>query len=78
MSMMNWFDLVRVTGIDAKRLDPMTVHLLAGKILSDSVVTERKMKFLQDGVVKTGSAQKVVREMTEQERGELRKRIQSS
>jgi hypothetical protein len=76
MSMMTWFDLVRAAGIDARRLDPLTVHTLAGKILSDSVVKERKLKFLQGCVLPTGSAQRVVREMSEQERAELRDRIQ--
>lgn len=35
MSMMQWFELVNSIGIDAKRLDPMTVYLLGGKIMRE-------------------------------------------
>jgi hypothetical protein len=73
--LMNHFDLVRAAGIDAKRLDPGTVYTLAGKILDDNVVATRKLKYLQAGVVKMGSAQKVLLDMTEQEREQLRSRI---
>jgi hypothetical protein len=35
MGLMQWFDLVNSIGIDAKRLDPMTVYLLGGKIMRE-------------------------------------------
>ena len=75
MSMMTWFDLVNASGIDAKKLDPMTVHELAGKILRDSVVAKRREKFVVNGILPTGSAQRAVREMTENERQLLRLRV---
>jgi len=79
MAMMDWFELVRAAGIDAKKLDPMTVHQLGGNIIHDPVVKERKMKYLGTGecrsVLPADSPLKVVREMTEFEREGLRQRI---
>jgi hypothetical protein len=76
MAMTDWIDVVNATGIRAGRLDPGTVYLLAGKIIHDAFVVERKLKFLQGSVLPTGSAAKAIREMSEAERAELRQRIQ--
>jgi hypothetical protein len=77
MALMEWVDVVNATGIKAGRLDMATVYLLSGKVIHDSVVVERKRKFAVNGVIPTGASAKVVREMTEQEREQLRRRIQA-
>jgi hypothetical protein len=77
MALMEWVDVVNATGIKAGRLDMGTVYLLAGKVIHDPVVVERKRKCAVNGVIPTGSSAEVVRAMTESEREQLRRRIQA-
>ena len=74
--MMNWFELVQAAGINARRLDPMTVHLIAGRILNDPVIVARKLIFAEGSQIPVGSAARVVHAMSELEREQLRDRGQ--
>ena len=76
MALIQWIDICDAAGLATRNLDPVTCHLLAGKILSDAVVFERKKQFAVGNVMPAGSAIKVLRAMTNAERAELRERIQ--
>jgi hypothetical protein len=75
MALMDWFDLVAATGIDATRLSPMLVHIFAKKIMHDEIVYRRREKLAVNGVLRLGGSLRVVQEMTDAERDALRARV---
>jgi hypothetical protein len=75
MSIIQWSDMCEAAGITTRNLDPLTCCLMAGKIIHDSVVTERKKKFLVGSILPTGSVIRVLQEMTDSERQLLRLRV---
>lgn len=75
--LMQWVEIVEAAGIAPRNLDALTVHLLAGKILKDSVVLKRRFAHAVGDVLPAGSTVKALRAMTNAERAELRERIQA-
>jgi hypothetical protein len=60
MAFSQWMNICKEAGFDAERMDPMTVFLLAGKIIHDPAVLKHN---------------RAIHKMTEAERAELRERV---
>jgi hypothetical protein len=75
MAITQWIDMCEAAGLRTRNLDPLTCHIIAGRIMHDSVVVERKVKFIVGSILPAGSVVRVLREMTSGEREELRLRV---
>jgi hypothetical protein len=75
MAMSDCVEICGVTGCDVARMNEMEVYMTAGKIIHDPVVTERKLKLANNGIVATGTSAAVIKAMSKQERALLWERV---
>lgn len=79
MSLSTWVQLCEAIGINARQYEAMEAYLLAGKIIDDKVVSERKRELLtRDSRERRHHAHaslEVIRMMTKAERIALRERV---
>lgn len=79
MSLATWVALVEAIGVNVRQHDAMEAYSLAGKIIDDAVVSERKRGFLtrdsREMRHHAACALEVIKMMTKAERIALRERV---
>ena len=75
MSLQHWAKLCAVAGVLTRDLDSLSIHLLAGRILSDETVRQHALKYIVDNVMPQGARMRAIANMTETDRIALRERV---
>jgi hypothetical protein len=75
MSLGTWAKLCTGAGINVRNLQPMDVYQIAGKILSDTLLTERALQFREGAISGEGARERALAAMTPEERLALRERV---
>jgi hypothetical protein len=76
LSLRDWAILVHAAGIDVRQLDPMTVYLIAGKIIQDRELTVVALSLYGEGSqLPKGARAKVLQSWPSSERLAFRDRV---